>query len=134
MLNNWQVCNKSSFLKWGTHKRAVLPYLTTDAYKRLKTKMSYVNIAYKVCPKNWHYCHWKSIVASVNNHSSACHSEMNVLLYLIFSNVKKKYECFRKIFQATTKQRIQTKTNYQFQRAERAPQKQIHIVFVLKIN
>ena len=35
------------------HKRAVRAYLTADAYKRLKIKMSYVNVAYiKFCPKN----------------------------------------------------------------------------------
>ena len=42
------------------------------------------------------------LVASVNNHYSAYYSEIKLaaklLLYLIFSNVKKKQECFRKIF------------------------------------
>ena len=28
----------------------------------------------KFCPKNWHYCNWKSLAACVNNHSSACWS------------------------------------------------------------
>ena len=48
MLNNWQVANKSCIWKWGAHKRAVHAYLTADAYKRLKTNTSYVNVAYKV--------------------------------------------------------------------------------------
>ena len=39
-----QVCNKSCIWKWGAHKRGV----RADANKRLKTKMSYVNVAYKV--------------------------------------------------------------------------------------
>ena len=30
----------------------------------------------KICPKNWHYCNWKSLDTSVNNHSSTCYREI----------------------------------------------------------
>ena len=61
-------------------------YLRVDAYKTKCGK-----------DEDAQYCNGKSLVISLNNHSSTCYSKIRAC-YLIFSNVKKKQEYFGKIF------------------------------------
>ena len=55
----------------------------------------------RFCPRDCHYCNWKSLT-SVNNNSSASYGEIRacsqIANVLDLSNVKKKQECFRKNF------------------------------------